>query len=233
MNRLFTFGCSYTSFNWSTWADILGSTATEFQNWGRTGGGNHYMFNSIYECNQRNQFRPGDTVIVCWTNTMREDRYINTWRCLGNVYTQPLYDDKWLRANVTERGCLIRDLPMIAAARLLLDSTKVTWRFISMVPIDQSDQYQAGRNKNQDLLNLYRDTVDSILPSYWEVLKNRTPIETDLHPTPAEHLKYLDSVLPEFHIPESTRLQIAKEEAIIRAPGYQLPAYIIPEITRA
>ena len=122
---------------------------------------------------------------------------------------------------------------MIAAARLLLDSTKVTWRFVNMVPIDQSDQYQKGRNENQDVLTLYQDTVDCILPSYWEVLKKRKPIAADLHPTPAEHLKYLDTVLPEFFVSESTRLQIAQEETIIRAPGYQLSPYIIPKIVRA
>lgn len=233
MNRLFTFGCSYTSFNWSTWADILGNGAVEFQNWGRTGAGNHYIFNSIYECNQRNRFVPGDTVIVCWTNIMREDRYTDDWICLGNAFTQPLYDPDFLKISMTERGCLIRDLPMIAAARLLLDSTKVTWRFVNMVPIDQSDQYQKGRNENQDVLTLYQDTVDCILPSYWEVLKKRKPIAADLHPTPAEHLKYLDTVLPEFFVSESTRLQIAQEETIIRAPGYQLSPYIIPKIVRA
>ena len=129
MNRLFTFGCSYTSYNWSTWADILGQSAQEFQNWGMLGTGNQFIFNSVHECHQRNRLQPGDTVVVCWTNAMRDDRYTNGWNTLGNIYTQPLYDPAWVRKWITERGCLLRDLvyklvmlscPYLALRQLLL-----------------------------------------------------------------------------------------------------------------
>ena len=34
-NRLFTFGCSYTRYNWPTWADIIADDLQiPFQNWG-------------------------------------------------------------------------------------------------------------------------------------------------------------------------------------------------------
>jgi hypothetical protein len=232
MNRLFTFGCSYTSYAWSTWADILGQSAQEFQNWGMLGTGNQFIFNSVHECHQRNRLQPGDTVVVCWTNTMRDDRYTNVWNTLGNIYTQPLYDPAWIRKWITERGCLLRDLAAVAGVRLLLESTGVSWRFLSMVPIDQVDQYTSQRNPSQDLLDLYHDVVVDIKPSYWQVLEGRPKLKFDLHPSPEDHLYYLDQVLPEFVIADATRLQIAQETAIIQQAG-TVPEYKKPNITRA
>jgi hypothetical protein len=46
MSRLFTFGCSFTNYRWSTWADCLAPEFDYFENWGQSGGGNHYIFNS-------------------------------------------------------------------------------------------------------------------------------------------------------------------------------------------
>jgi hypothetical protein len=232
VNRLFTFGCSYTSYAWSTWADILGQSAQEFQNWGMLGTGNQFIFNSVHECHQRNRLQPGDTVIVCWTNTMRDDRYTHVWNTLGNIYTQPLYDPAWVRKWITERGCLLRDLAAVAGVRLLLESTGVSWRFLSMVPIDQVDQYTSQRNPSQDLLDLYQDVVVDIKPSYWQVLEGRPKLKFDLHPSPEDHLYYLDQVLPEFVIADATRLQIAQETAIIQQSG-TVPKYNAPNITRA
>jgi len=233
MNRLFTFGCSYTSYIWSTWADILGQSAGEFQNWAISGGGNQFIFNSVHECNQRNHFRPGDTVIVCWTNIMRDDRYTHGWQNLGNIYTQRLYDAAWVRKWITERGCLLRDLAAIAGVKLLLETSGVDWRFLSMVPIDQSDQYTDTKNTNQDLLELYHDVIDHMRPSFWEVLQDRPKLKFDVHPSPTDHLYYLDQVLPEFEITPSTRLQAQRETVTIQHPDYRSPDYKKPTILRA
>jgi hypothetical protein len=233
MKRLFTFGCSFTSYSWSTWADILGTTAEEFQNWGMSGTGNQFILASITECHQRNQFRPGDTVIVCWTNVMRDDRYTGCWSTLGNIYTQPLYDPAWVRKWITERGCLIRDLAALSAVTHMLKYHGVTWRFLSMVPFDQADQYRASQNPNQDLLSLYQEYLSEIRPSFWETLSDRVPLSFDAHPSPADHLRYLDRVMPEFGIPLSTRLQIQQQDVIIRAPDYQRPEARPPKIHRA
>ena len=232
MKRLFTFGCSFTSYSWSTWADILGTTAEEFQNWGMSGTGNQFILASITECHQRNQFRPDDTVVVCWTNIMRDDRYTECWSTLGNIYTQPLYDPAWVRQWITERGCLIRDLAALSAVTHMLKYHGVNWRFLSMVPFDQVDQYTAGKNPNRDLLSLYTEYLSEINPSFWEVLHDRIPLTFDVHPSPADHLQYLDRVLPEFDIPHSTRLQIQQEDAVIRSSGYTRPNAVPPKVRR-
>lgn len=224
MNKLFTFGCSYTSFNWWTWADILGDNANEFQNWGLTGGGNQFIFNSVYECNQRNQFTANDTVIVCWTGTTRMDWYKGGhWSSFGNVYTQPLFDRKLLDMFADERGFLLRDLAFVAAVRRLLEQTDVAWYFLSMLDFD---------SEHKDITDLYRDSLNFVRPSFETVLQGRKPLSFDLHPSPAEHLAYLDKVLPEITIPENTRLKVAEQDSIIRTPGYKLPLYQCPNVIR-
>lgn len=227
MNRLFTFGCSYTSFNWWTWADILGDNAAEFQNWAITGAGNQFIFNSICECNQRNHFAPGDTVIVCWTGTTRMDWYKGgNWSNFGNVYTQPFFDRRLLDMFADDRGFLLRDVAFVDAVRRLLTQFGVTWYFLSMLDFDPPG------NHNKDITDLYQETLSYIRLSYETVLKGRTPLSIDLHPSPAEHLTYLDQVLPEITVPEHTRLKVAEQDSIIRSANYKMPPYRIPNIKR-
>jgi len=102
-----------------------------------------------------------------------------------------------------------------------------------MVPIDQSDQYAAAKNTNQDLLQLYHDAIDNMHPSFWEVLQDRPKLKFDVHPSPMDHLYYLDQVLPEFKIAQSTRLQAQQETAIIQQADYCPPDYKKPTIQRA
>jgi len=213
MSRLFTFGCSFTNYRWSTWADCLAPEFDRFENWAQSGAGNHYIFNSVMEADQRHQFGAGDTVVVCWTNVMREDRYTDCWQTLGNVTTCPVYNKDYVCDAVTERGCLIRDLAMIKATQVLLKQKhNVNWRFLSMCPIDNSQQFDDSVSQQQDVLDLYQDVLNNIMPSYREtVFQSGWRNSGDPHPTPAEHLAYLDAVLPGWVTNQDTRVKIAQE----------------------
>jgi hypothetical protein len=202
MSRLFAFGCSFTNYRWSTWADCLAPEFDNFENWGQSGAGNEFIFNSVMEADQRQQFGTGDTVIVCWTTATREDRYVNErWHTLGNMFSCPIYNKDYLATHVDQRGLLIKTLAYIKAVKTLLENRQVQWKFLSM------DHF--------DSLNIYQDVVDSIVPSYSTVLfKDGWPNrDGDPHPSPAEHLAYLDVVLPGWVTKESTRV-IMHEESI-------------------
>jgi hypothetical protein len=202
MTRLFTFGCSFTNYRWSTWADCLAPEFDYFENWAQSGAGNEFIFNSVMEADQRQLFGPNDTVIVCWTTTTREDRYVQgRWHTLGNMFTCPIYNKEYLANHVDEHGLLIKTLAYIKAVKTLLENRKTHWRFLSMDTVDS--------------LNIYQDVVDSILPSYKSVLfSNGWPNrDGDPHPSPKEHLAYLDTVLPGWVTKESTRA-IMHEESI-------------------
>jgi len=210
MSRLFTFGCSFTNYRWSTWADCLAPEFDYFENWGQGGAGNHYIFNSVMECDQRHNFGPDDTVVVCWSSTQRDDRYVQKkWHTLGNVFNCPIYDPTYLKEYVEERGYLIRDLAFIKAVKTLLESRSgLIWKFLSMIEPNNTDD-------TRDVTKLYQNVIDSIAPSYYTILfKDAWPDrDGDPHPSPDEHLAYLDAVLPGWVTKQSTRV-IMHEESI-------------------
>jgi hypothetical protein len=217
MKRLFTFGCSFTQYwRWPTWADALGRQFDHFENWGVCGSGNSLVLYSLIECDQRNHIGAGDTVYIMWTNTSREDRYVrDRWIQGGNVYWTAgnLLPEEYVRRFACERGYLIRDLATITAVRHLLEHWGCDWQFMSMVPLTQTNQRnQLGENfkpqEDQDVRDLYRSTLDMIRPSVFEVVFggewfSGTGIpdahdvqRRDFHPTPQEHVRYLDHVFP-------------------------------------
>jgi hypothetical protein len=211
MTRLFAFGCSFTNYRWSTWADALAPEFDSFENWGQAGGGNHYIFNSIMEAHQRYRFGPNDTVIVCWTTHLREDRYIkNRWITPGSIMSATVYDPKFLTTHCDERGSVIHDMAFIKSVKVLLESCEnLNWKFMSLNT--RTQPYHDGPN---DVLDLYKDVLDCFLPSFEQVLHpTGWPPREDPHPSPAEHLAYLDVVLPGWVTKESTRV-IMHEESI-------------------
>ena len=227
VKRLFTFGCSFTQYwRWPTWADALGRQYEQFENWGMCGAGNSLIFYSLIECHQRNKITADDDVYIMWTNTSREDRYVkDRWLAAGNIYWTagnqlPL---EYILNFTCERGYLIRDLATITAARHILDSIGCRYRFFSMVPLTETNESSGlASNPNDtlgtdlDVKELYADTLAAIAPSAYEVLFNRNwesrpgiidpnTRRRDFHPTPIEHVEYLDKVCPGLITNESTR----------------------------
>ena len=229
MKRFYAFGCSFTQYNWPTWADLIGSEFDEYENWGSSGSGNHLIFNRVIECHQRNQFTEDDTVVVQWTNYFREDRWLDLtkanwhpkpwgdrtgWMNPGNLATQSLYDNDFVMKYGIghEKGFLIRDLAYITAIRHLLANTKCKWQFISMVPLINQDQYHQSTTRFDDVELLYKDTLDLISPSFLEAIfandwDSRRPVAKieDRHPLPLEHLEYVGKIMPDFVISQAVK----------------------------
>jgi hypothetical protein len=224
MKRLFTFGCSFTQYHWPTWADILRHNFDYYENWGQIGGGNQFIFNSLNECIVKNKLSKNDTVIIMWTNITREDRYVHgSWLTPGNIYTNPgIYSDEFIEKFADEKGYLIRDMAFIHSAKNLLEYIGINYIFLSMVEISNSDQYTVNLITGcDDIFEAYTDTINAIRPSVHNVIFNfnwasRTFIpkfyskevhfnRIDLHPTPMEHLEYIDKILPEFTISDQIR----------------------------
>jgi hypothetical protein len=90
-----------------------------------------------------------------------------------------------------------------------------------MVPMHQADQYQDNdHNPDYDVLKLYQNVLDTIKPSFKEVIHDRIVIEYDMHHTPIEHLHYVERVLPQYPVSDDIRLQIEQEDAKIRNGTY-------------
>ena len=213
MKRLFAFGCSFTNYRWPTWVDCLTPEFDLAQNWGQAGGGNHYIFNSVMEADQRHRFGQDDTVIVCWTSMDREDRYINNrWHTPGNAhFAKTVYHPDYLRSHIDERGFLIRDLAYIKAVKTLLESrSEVRWKFLSMTEIWSRPFPEDNVSLYRDVMRLYSDVLDCVLPGYDKTvfLNNWPKPGADPHPSPAEHLAYLDAVLPGWVTKPETRVKM-------------------------
>lgn len=280
--RLFAFGCSFTRYCWPTWADIIGKQFNYYQNWGQPGAGNQYIFNSLVECHLKNQITPNDTVCIMWSNVSREDRYVKgQWVTPGNIYTQAVYDQKFIKTLTDTRGYYIRDLATIHATKLVLDQIGCRYIFLSMVPLRNPMQYEKAdvSDKIGDLLEYYQSTVDLIRPSVFEVVfnndwwsrpflkkstamieekykknagrdwptfdnfvqKNFTGIKQeiideifdksrwnwekdlhqterkDTHPTPIEHLEYVQKILPEFQLTDETKNWCLEIDSLVRS----------------
>lgn len=152
------------------------------------------------EADQRCQFSASDTIVVCWTTATREDRHVEgRWHTLGNMFACPIYNTDYLKTHVDEYGLLVRTLAYIKAVKTLLESRLCSWKFLAMADLDS--------------LNIYQDVVDSILPSYQSVLfsKGWPDRAGDPHPSPEEHLSYLDAVLPGWVTKQSTRVKMHEE----------------------
>lgn len=222
MNRFFAFGCSFTaSHTRPTWADIVGREFDHYENWARDAMGNQYIFNQLIECNTRKKFTANDTVIIMWTSVTREDRYVKNlggWYGKGNIYWSDDYPQKWIKKFACDRGYLIRDLAIISAAKDLLRTWGVNYKFLAMMPIGTSEYKDQLDDKNKDVYNLYADTLKEIRPSVFEVIFNSnnwnektsdfgawtTPGIRDPHPDPKEALEYVQRVIPEISLSPET-----------------------------
>ena len=169
--RLFTFGCSYTGWRWPTWADIVGREFTEYQNWGREGGGNQFIFHSVVEANQRNKFTPDDTVLIMWTSLDREDRYLrNSWYTYGPVYGNHFHPREWVKKFSDDRWYAIRDLTCMSAVRDLLNSWGVKYKFMSMISFDVYKDLAS--EPISDVYELFKDVLAEVKPGFVDTMFN-------------------------------------------------------------
>lgn len=171
--RFFAFGCSQTRFIWPTWADILGQQYPIYENWGRPGSGNQFIFNSLVECNQRKKFTSDDTVMIMWASTCREDRYVEQmggWVGQGNIYNQALYPPSWVHKFACDQGYLIRDLALITAAIELLNSWGVKYELFATNNLNT--KYETSGIIVSPVIDLYENTINKIKPSMFDIVFN-------------------------------------------------------------
>jgi len=223
MKRLFTFGCSYTSWAWPTWADMLiyeyRSRGLEGYNFGRCGAGNQYIFTKIIEADRKYKFTQDDVIIVEWTTMQREDRFANNrWHTPGNIYTQNIYTEDFVNRWADPVHYVIRDCTYISTIKKLYNLKKFNYIDFSMSAFKYLDSanFNMRFEEVDTVLSFYGEEVETVLPpmmeyldlhirtkesreqrlvTYWPHDKNTKGPEW--HPIPLEHFKYLDTyILP-------------------------------------
>ena len=148
-NRLFTFGCSYTLYNWPTWADLLGLEYQIFFNWGYAGLGNRAIAERIAEAHARLEFNKSDTIIVQWTSPLRHDwlhfgkgsKDYTNWRTHGSIFSKEnseIFTYDWIEKFWDEKAYFIHTFNNIVMAQQLLESVGCKWYMTSMYDITKA-----------------------------------------------------------------------------------------------
>jgi len=203
--RFFAFGCSFTGYWWPTWADVLAKDMpqAEFYNMGYCGAGNLMISNRIYEANLKLKFNKDDLVIVMWSTFCREDRYINNrWECPGNIFTQQVYSENFVKKFADPKGYLIRDLSLISYTKCFLESLKCDSITLLSVPLN----FQNEDNEVDSIIKSYSSTFETVPKPMLDLEFNGTwgtsgvsyifqgkPM-WDYHPSPIRYRNYLEKI---------------------------------------
>jgi len=206
--RVFAFGCSFTSCNYPTWANILANEMpdAEFYNFGASGGGNLFIAASITEANVRFKFCDTDLVMVMYSTSFREDRHVNgKWQLFGNIYNQPFYPMKTFVVPFCQPvGMLIRDLALIQMSAQYVRSLPCDNLLLKVASVldESSKAPNFHQEDDHQVVELYRNCLDSFPPTLCEtefpnglrkgitVMRDKK-LYTDMHPLTDSYYNYL------------------------------------------
>ena len=144
MSRLFTFGCSFTSYFYPTWADLLAQNYEHYENWGLIGTGTRSAAERLAECHAKNHITADDHVIVQWSLHNRHDYYnpisrykpyaIN-WKTSGNIFSrdnQQVFSPDWVDKFYWEPAYVMHSLNQMILVKGLLTSLGCQWQWTSI-----------------------------------------------------------------------------------------------------
>jgi hypothetical protein len=225
VRRLFAFGCSFTKYYWACWPEIVAEDlGIAFYNYGKSGAGNQFIANMIAQADAQHKFTVDDLIMVCWTNVCREDKWHNgQWSTPGNIYTQNIYSDDYVKKWADPLGYLVRDCATIALTKGYLQNINCQYHFFSMCELqdhfDLNEKHGVPENVRDHYLqicNMYKDILH--MPSFFKVLWNNDvhaykfkpqklsydSYFDDGHATPLDHLDFLKLIFPEYQFKNTT-----------------------------
>lgn len=209
--RLFAFGCSFTSYIYPTWVDILSKSMNpdiEFYNLGKSGGGNMFISARIVEANNKFKFNENDLIVVMWSTFCRIDFYKTErgWITPGNIYSQNELSEKVVKELEDFNYFLIRDFALIELATSYLENLPCDSIKLMSVPFDyessmnfvkEDDLHYAIKNRYSELIAKYPKNMFEFFDRHWfQTIRylddgQENKDWTDYHPSPADYLRYL------------------------------------------
>lgn len=132
--NLYIDGCSYSSYYWATWADILCESNPDSYNVAESGSGNERIFFNLMH--NLPKFTPGSTkVVLQWSGYPRFDhwdtRRLLKWHAAGNRYfvgdfvekNSQWWSDEWLK---------FKSYYYVKAAAQILEKANIEYYFMTM-----------------------------------------------------------------------------------------------------
>lgn len=208
--RVFAFGCSFTCWVYSTWADLIFKSCPNATcyNFGKAGGGNVFIANRLTEANKKFKFNEDDLILVMWSTFARLDvwKRDHRWITPGNIYSQSLISKQTVDEVIDLDGVLIRDLSIIELATTYLNNLPCdVIKFMSVPPSYDYDINGSCDNIGGKIHKSYDDTITSYGSTLYEFLGNQwtkppycyeyvdpaANFTTDYHPRIIDYLAYL------------------------------------------
>ena len=207
--RFFAFGCSYTDYNWATWADGLcvhyNEQGWETYNYGNSGMGNAHILNALCAADLKHHFTHEDVICVLWSSWAREDRVWKKAHSLPGsgfskigsiVHTDQAPYTHYFNSWFSFEDVVLKNITAIHTANRAF---KINYQ----AHISHNEEYNDDKYKNSDPLmhefvtfvpqNKFYDTDN---PEY-VLARKRYQKECpnlqmrDGHPVPGAHLQYL------------------------------------------
>lgn len=217
--RFFTFGCSFTNYDWPTWSDMLLFNNNGY-NMGISGTGNETMLYRIMEADRKFKFTENDQIVVMFTTPIRMDiangtppRHIGYGQII-NVKEIFKYEGELY----TIESLCFKSYYSILAIKNYLENKNIKYIFSSITNIyEDVDNYFKIVDISEELKNLItyiKNEVTIDVCSVYDFLKENKYIEEktwgvtkkwkdeyDYHPRPLQHFKYLtENLLPKLSI---------------------------------
>ena len=197
-NRVFCFGCSFTEYQWPTWATILQKDLDiPVYNWGLCGLGNKGIFSKLIQCDIKYNFTEKDLIMIVWSSWTREDRYINGhWNNGGNILNNHYYDRKFIEKYWDWENDIINNASCIISANKAYN----IWLNSSIVPLDnpqdlfipdQDDKNSIQQKNQRKMLEFYLTKLPKM--TYFDMTQNSyyNKTTTDGHPDIMLHKKFV------------------------------------------
>ena len=135
--RLFAFGCSYTRFEWLTWVDFLSPYFYETHNFGISGAGNTYIFNTFANLAANDAFRPKDTIIIEWSSLLRENKIFakdGGYKLGGYVYSNVHYDTDYISKYFNPLQTAFELVSFITSVKSICKEKNLNLKMFYMLP---------------------------------------------------------------------------------------------------
>lgn len=227
MKRLFAIGCSHTRYFWPTWADILGRSFDDYENWGHSGVGNKAILERTMEMIVTSKPTAEDLVVIQWSNPYRFDVHKidptlpTKWAMAGNISKWP----KELSEIVfCDFSFVYHTCNAILLCKNLLENNKLNFVFFCMNNLGEDldrhpalSIYESALSDITWMPAMYDWFVNSDLPkkSFYMLQKNKLGTVVDEHLTPMAHMQFLKQYWPKKFACELDEIWAQKAEDIL------------------
>ena len=214
MKRCFAFGCSYTSYSYATWADLIGINFEEYYNYGRSGCSNNYIMNRIVEADHIYKFDPKTDFVLVMLTGFGRFSYLprkSQWQTKGDLHSynyntndpvtvdfvKNMWSDdwavyqSWIAAKVIKQTLKDIKHSMIIGIdnSAYLDGTAEVSDYMQPHAVEIYDMLD-----NKISFDQWKSDNQHTESPYWENIQH-----IDGHPSTNVYLKYIEEFFPRFN----------------------------------